>query len=191
MISDVLFEARESILRYLAAGIYGPREEWADIAAVVLAMDKLRMSPGYDLLPGNEPIKFPDDPMEYLDTLMEERSRAEAAERIKRYRRRSKASVSRFSVTSSREALGVIHMVDGVYVAIDVDGTIIGRFASLLEAAQSLRGTAVRLELAAEGHSDGDIADVLAEARLRLAPQRDSRYNANEEKAPRVERPFS
>ena len=49
MISDVLFEAREDILGYLAAGIYGEREHWADIAAVVLAMEKLRLSPGYDI----------------------------------------------------------------------------------------------------------------------------------------------
>jgi hypothetical protein len=49
MISDVLFETRESILGYLAGGLYGEREHRADIAAVVLAMEKLRLSPGYDI----------------------------------------------------------------------------------------------------------------------------------------------
>jgi predicted dinucleotide-utilizing enzyme len=42
---------RESILGYLAGGLYGERENWADIAAVVLAMEKLRLSPGYDISP--------------------------------------------------------------------------------------------------------------------------------------------
>jgi aspartate dehydrogenase family protein len=51
LISDVLLETRESILGYLAGGLYGEREHWADIAAVVLAMEKLRLSPGYDISP--------------------------------------------------------------------------------------------------------------------------------------------
>ena len=75
MISDVLFEAREEILNYLAKGHYGKRKDWTDIAAVILAMDKLRLSPGYDVPPtpyGTAP-KLPDDPMEYLDQLITER----------------------------------------------------------------------------------------------------------------------
>jgi hypothetical protein len=72
-ISDVLFEARQEILRHLADGFYGEREHWADIAVVVLAMDKLRLSPGYDIPPFCTAPKLPDDPMEYLDQLMAER----------------------------------------------------------------------------------------------------------------------
>jgi hypothetical protein len=72
-ISDVLFEAREDILGYLDIGIYGDRKDWADIAVVVLAMDRLRLSPGFDVFPDGVPPKLPDDPMEYLDALLAER----------------------------------------------------------------------------------------------------------------------
>jgi hypothetical protein len=80
MISDVLFEAREDILGYLAGGLYGEREHWADIAAVVLAMEKLRLSPGYDISPSGTAPKLPDDPMEYLDQLVAERKASTVAE---------------------------------------------------------------------------------------------------------------
>src|SRR5260221_12002748 len=80
MISDVLFEAREDILGYLAGGLYGEREHWADIAAVVLAMEKLRLSPGYDISPSGTAPKLPDDPMEYLDQLVAERKASTGAE---------------------------------------------------------------------------------------------------------------
>ena len=76
-ISDVLFEAREDILGYLdngGYGGYGGRKHWAGIAAVVLAMDRLRLSPGYDIHPDCAPPTFPDDPMEYLDKIMAERA---------------------------------------------------------------------------------------------------------------------
>jgi hypothetical protein len=73
-ISDVLFDAREEILGYLDTGHYGERKDWADIAVAVLAMDRLRLSPGFDVRPNDAPPKLPDDPMQYLDKIMAERA---------------------------------------------------------------------------------------------------------------------
>jgi hypothetical protein len=80
-ISDVLFEAREKILDYLA--VY-EREEWPNIAVVVLAMDKLRLSVGYDISPFGTAPKLPDDPMEYLNQLLAERKRSKPRQSLAR-----------------------------------------------------------------------------------------------------------
>jgi hypothetical protein len=40
-------------------------------------------------------------------------------------------------VTSGRDPLGVIELVDGAFIAIDVDGIEIGRFDSLKQAARA------------------------------------------------------
>ena len=79
-ISDVLGDGQAEILDYLDLGLYGERKDWADIAVAVLAMDKLRLSPGFDVPPGHAPSKLPDDPMEYLDMLMAERRAEREAE---------------------------------------------------------------------------------------------------------------
>jgi hypothetical protein len=74
-ISDVLFEAREDILDNLEEAGFYEGECRAGAAAIVLAMDKLRLSPGFDLLPGATPLNFPDDATEYLEALLAERAR--------------------------------------------------------------------------------------------------------------------
>lgn len=62
---------------YLDYGLYGGRKNWADIAVVVLAMDRLRLSPGFDVRPNDAPPKLPDDPMQYLDKIRAERAEGE------------------------------------------------------------------------------------------------------------------
>jgi hypothetical protein len=73
-ISDVLFEAREDILDKLEEAGFYEGECRAGAAAIVLAMDKLRFSPGFDLLPGAIPLNFPDDATVYLEALLAERA---------------------------------------------------------------------------------------------------------------------
>ena len=73
MISDVLFDAREHILDYLKCGLYGD-EARREIADVVLAMDRLRMRPGFDCPPGLTPPTLPADAIKYLNALLTDRA---------------------------------------------------------------------------------------------------------------------
>jgi hypothetical protein len=72
MITDVLHDARESILRYLEDRMYA-EEEFPRIAEVILAMDRLRLSPGYDVPPNATPPVLPDDAMTHLKALLKSR----------------------------------------------------------------------------------------------------------------------
>jgi hypothetical protein len=51
MISDILFEAREKMLGYLERGHYDDADTRRRIAEVILAMDRLRWSEGFDVYP--------------------------------------------------------------------------------------------------------------------------------------------
>jgi hypothetical protein len=77
MISDVLFEAREDILRHLKddTGVYDERR--SQIAEVILAMDRLRLSNGFDVPPDATPPTLPVDAVAYLDALLKEREGAD------------------------------------------------------------------------------------------------------------------
>ncbi len=44
---------------------------------------------------------------------------------------------SRYSVTAGRTALGVVELIDGVYIATDTDGVVVGEFGSLREASRA------------------------------------------------------
>jgi hypothetical protein len=71
MISDVLFEAREDILKYLQQlDCYQDENTRRRIAEVILAMDRLRWSEGFDLAPGAPPLDLPQDATEYLNLLL-------------------------------------------------------------------------------------------------------------------------
>lgn len=73
MISDVLFDAREEILGYLKdEDEYGGEETRQRIGEVILAMDKLRISPGFDLPPWSPPKQFPANGLNYLNELLKE-----------------------------------------------------------------------------------------------------------------------
>jgi hypothetical protein len=73
-ISDVLFEAREDILRYLKDddGVYDRRR--SEIAEVILAMDRLRLSNEFDVPPDATPPSLPVDALAHLDALLKERA---------------------------------------------------------------------------------------------------------------------
>jgi hypothetical protein len=46
-------------------------------------MDKLRLSPGFDISPSGAPPTLPNDPMDYLNTLLAERKAREADDACK------------------------------------------------------------------------------------------------------------
>jgi hypothetical protein len=74
-ISDVLSDAREDILGYLKdPKDYAGEEIRRRIGEVVLAMDKLRLSPEFDLPPSAVPIPFPNDGLTYLNALLKDRA---------------------------------------------------------------------------------------------------------------------
>ena len=91
-ISDILFEAREKILGYLERGAdYDDADVRRRIAEVILAMDRLRWSEGFDRVPnallaeasGKPKAEIdrlfpgpvlPQDAMEYLDLLLASRN---------------------------------------------------------------------------------------------------------------------
>jgi hypothetical protein len=52
-----------------------------------------------------------------------------------------------WSIYSGRKALGAVELIDGVFTAIDVTGTVIGTFATLHEAARALPKPAEVLSL--------------------------------------------
>jgi hypothetical protein len=42
-----------------------------------------------------------------------------------------------FSVTDGRDALGTVDLIDGAFVAVDVNGATVGRYASLRQAVRA------------------------------------------------------
>jgi hypothetical protein len=79
MISDVLSDAVSDILDYLKDDhdYSGDRQQ---IAEVVLAMDRLRLSPGFDTPPNGTPPTLPTDALWYLNTLLETRRREQSTD---------------------------------------------------------------------------------------------------------------
>jgi hypothetical protein len=56
---------------------------------------------------------------------------------LARPRRECKPSNARYSVSNGRETCGVVNLVDGVYVATDTDGVVVGQFPTLREASRA------------------------------------------------------
>jgi hypothetical protein len=50
----------------------------------------------------------------------------------------SLGSAVQYTVTDGRNAVGIVEMIDGRYVAFDRDGTLIGRFQTLQHAVRAL-----------------------------------------------------
>ena len=59
---------------------------------------------------------------------------------LARPRRECKPNNARYSVSDGRETCGVVDLVDGGFVAVDITGNIIGKFATLLAAARAFGG---------------------------------------------------
>jgi hypothetical protein len=57
-----------------------------------------------------------------------------------RQRRRGPQSARRVSICDGRDLVGVIDQIDDAYIAVDVTGEMIGKFASLRAAARALPG---------------------------------------------------
>jgi hypothetical protein len=86
MISDVLSEAREHILDYLGqpalADCYSDHR--GEIAALLLAMDRMRLMEGLDTPPGCTPPTLPDDAMRYLEEELRKFKKGDLERRFRR-----------------------------------------------------------------------------------------------------------